>query len=121
MSGFDLPPIGFDQLYKQGPFSGLREMESPQEGAARLVGDHSGAEEVGENGSFENNLTRSLQAVRSLQEDVNHKYEGLMLGRDVELHDVMAAANKSEVTFNLMLEVRNKLLEAWQKLSRSAV
>jgi flagellar hook-basal body complex protein FliE len=33
----------------------------------------------------------------------------------------MAAANKSEVAFNLMLEVRNKLVEAWEKLSRSAV
>ena len=34
----------------------------------------------------------------------------------VELHDVMLAANKSEVMFNLMLEVRNKLVEAWEKL-----
>ena len=43
-----------------------------------------------------------------------------VMGEDVELHDVMLAGGKSEVAFNLMLEVRNKLIDAWEKLSRSA-
>jgi flagellar hook-basal body complex protein FliE len=59
--------------------------------------------------------------MRDLQDDVQAKTRGLMLGEGVELHDVMLAADKSEVTFNLMLEVRNKLVDAWEKLSRSAV
>jgi flagellar hook-basal body complex protein FliE len=33
----------------------------------------------------------------------------------------MIAANKSEVAFNLVLEVRNKMVEAWEKLSRSVM
>jgi flagellar hook-basal body complex protein FliE len=55
-----------------------------------------------------------------MQSDVRSKVRGLVLGEGVELHDVMLAINKSEVSFNLMLEVRNKLVDAWEKLSRSA-
>jgi len=46
---------------------------------------------------------------------------GMALGENVELHDVLIATNKSEVAFNLLLEVRNKLVDAWDKLSRSSV
>ena len=45
---------------------------------------------------------------------------GMVMGEDVELHDVMIAGSKSEVAFNLLLEVRNKLVDAWEKLSRSS-
>jgi flagellar hook-basal body complex protein FliE len=71
--------------------------------------------------SFESALGDSLASIRSLQEDVQQKTRGLVLGEDVELHEVMLAANKSEVAMNLLLEVRNKLVDAWEKLSRSAV
>jgi flagellar hook-basal body complex protein FliE len=40
-------------------------------------------------------------------------------GEPVELHDVMMSMGKSEVAFNLLLEMRNKLVDAWDKLSRS--
>jgi flagellar hook-basal body complex protein FliE len=59
--------------------------------------------------------------VQSLQDDTRAKTRGLALGEDVDVHDVMIAANKSEVAFNLVLEVRNKMVEAWEKLSRSVM
>jgi flagellar hook-basal body complex protein FliE len=43
------------------------------------------------------------------------------MGEPVALHDVMASMGKSEVAFNLVLEVRNRLVDAWEKLSRSVV
>ena len=46
---------------------------------------------------------------------------GMVMGEDVELHDVMIASSKSEVAFNLLLEVRNKMVDAWEQLSRSSV
>lgn len=117
MSGFDLPPVtGFDQFYKRSPLGG----EGGLEGSPGLPAPVSDGPEKADS-SFDNSLAESLGALRSLQKDVDAKYKGLVLGEDVELHDVMLAANKSEVMFNLMLEVRNKLVEAWEKLSRSAV
>ena len=49
------------------------------------------------------------------------KTQALATGEPVALHDVMVSMGKSEVAFNLLLEVRNKLIDAWEKLSRSVV
>jgi flagellar hook-basal body complex protein FliE len=38
-----------------------------------------------------------------------------------ELHEVMAQIAKADVTFRFLLEVRNKLTEAYQELSRLQV
>ena len=38
-----------------------------------------------------------------------------------ELHDVMTQMAKADVTFKFLLEVRNKLTDAWQELSRLQV
>lgn len=70
---------------------------------------------------FEGVLADSIAKVQSLQDDVRTKVRGMALGENVELHDVLIATNKSEVAFNLLLEVRNKLVDAWDKLSRSSV
>ena len=122
MSGFDLPPVtGYDQFFKRASLAGDRGVEGLQGDKAPSVADPASGDVALPRSSFEGALADSIGAVRSLQQDVSSKYKGLVLGDDVELHDVMLAANKSEVMFNLMLEVRNKLVEAWEKLSRSAV
>ncbi len=54
-----------------------------------------------------------------MQQDVQAKTRGLALGEGVELHDVLIASSKSEVAFNLLLDVRNKLVDAWEKLTGS--
>ncbi len=71
--------------------------------------------------AFEGMLGDALAKVQGLQDDARDKVRGLALGEDVELHDVMIAANKSDTAFSLLLEVRNKLVDAWEKLSRSVM
>lgn len=120
MSGFDLPPIGFDQSFQkpQQPFA------SPEvRGIDPLLGDGKGSgdgPDVGASQPFSGVLADSLNTVRGLQMDTKDKVRGMVMGEDVELHDVMIAGSKSEVAFNLLLEVRNKMVDAWEKLSRSA-
>ncbi len=128
MSGFDLPPVtGFDKFYKGAPLGGERPTSGGDGAGPMAIGQDpfrplgEGVDAAAEQGTFGKALADSLGALRKMQNDVDAKYKGLIMGEDVELHDVMVAANKSEVTFNLMLEVRNKLVEAWEKLSRSAV
>jgi len=91
------------------------EIQGPEEGGRkrRLVD--------GVASPFEGVLADSIAKVQNLQDDVRAKVRGMALGENVELHDVLIATNKSEVAFNLLLEVRNKLVEAWDKLSRSSV
>lgn len=124
MSNFDLPPlIGFDPMQKpRFPMSGLRMPEEGVQGPGSLETGLPGPKTEGaEEDEFGGVLAKTFARMQSMQSDVSEKTRGLVLGEDVELHDVMLAAGKSEVSFNLMLEVRNKLVDAWEKLSRSAV
>ncbi|MCK5944163.1 MAG: flagellar hook-basal body complex protein FliE [Planctomycetes bacterium] len=121
MSGFDLPPIrGLDQSL-QGLQQPQRPFASPE-----VLGDQDpfGGTQPGggvdKATPFSGVLADSLGTVRGLQLDVKDKVRGMVMGEDVELHDVMIAGSKSEVAFNLLLEVRNKMIDAWEKLSRSS-
>ncbi|HEX5054028.1 MAG TPA: flagellar hook-basal body complex protein FliE [Planctomycetota bacterium] len=130
MSSFDLPPLGAFEMPPAGrlPFGKLAppdpSLQDPERlGTPSIQGKHAieGQEGHSRAPRFDGMLADSLAKVQSLQDDVREKTRALALGEDVELHDVMIAAGKSEVAFNLMLEVRNKLVDAWEKLSRSAV
>lgn len=125
MTGFDLPPLtgfdlkGFQRDMLRGMEQNLPGVKVPEGRAPTAIDGAFGKAPAG--GSFEGALADSLAAVSGLQADVRAKTRGLVMGEDVELHDVMIAANKSETAFNLMLEVRNKLVDAWEKLSRSVM
>lgn len=125
MSGFDLPPIlGVDRSVPrpQGPWrspevsGGQQPFGLPELGPLEGIG-----EGAARPSPFDGVLADSIDEVRALKDDVKDKVRGLVMGEDVELHDVMIASSKSEVAFNLLLEVRNKMVEAWDKLSRSSV
>ena len=120
MSGFDIPNIrGFDKTFgmPQGPVQ-LREIyQSPE---IKPTGDDpTEGLSIGSSKPFDGVLADSIQDVVNLRSKSKEMVRGLVMGEDVELHDVMIAGSKSEVAFNLMLEVRNKLIDAWEKLSRS--
>jgi flagellar hook-basal body complex protein FliE len=121
MSGFDLPSIrGFDSSFKlpQGPMQSPEVFKIPDLGP--VGNDGPDGLSVGGGKPFEGVLADSLQSVSNLQADVRGKVRGMVMGEDVELHDVMIAGSKAEVAFNLLLEVRNKMVDAWEKLSRSS-
>ncbi|NPB07670.1 MAG: flagellar hook-basal body complex protein FliE [Aquificae bacterium] len=44
--------------------------------------------------------------------------EKVLLGEDVPLHEIVIASEKASVALNLLIEVRNKLLEAYNELMR---
>lgn len=128
MTGFDLPQLGgFDLARMQRDLrSALPSPQVPQ--VPPGLQGREGVEPTGPAGltidrtpssSFASTLANAVEHVQELQQDVAQKTRGLALGEDVEVHDVMIAADKSEVAFNLMLEIRNKLVDAWERLSRS--
>lgn len=140
MSGFDLPSLsGLGQSPWAGiGGGGLRGLESgstagldPQQLTQGLElpqlpvrpgGDERRLDALGPIESpFAGTLSAALSRVQALDDDVAAKTRDIAMGRNVELHELMTSMGKSEVAFNLMIEVRNKLVDAWEKLSRSAV
>jgi flagellar hook-basal body complex protein FliE len=79
------------------------------------------AAEDGREQPFGGMLLDAVEEVARYAQEASHKTQALARGEPLEPHDLMIALSKSEVAFNLMLEVRNKLIEAWQTLSRQVV
>jgi flagellar hook-basal body complex protein FliE len=66
-------------------------------------------------------LSRMVGEVNQRQLAAADKVQGLLGGREVSLHETMIALEEASVSFQLMVEVRNKLLESYQELMRMQV
>lgn len=104
--------------------SGFDLIQGPGSERAPLVGrdtERPGRAGASFESGFGDAIARALAEVDQLGADAKGKAEALARGEPVEVHDLMIALGKSEVAFNLMLEVRNKMVDAWQTLSRSVM
>jgi len=71
--------------------------------------------------SFQDILERSIEGVNELQHDAQEKIKGLYTGEIKDLHQVMLAIEDADMAFRLTMEMRNKILEAYQELMRMQV
>ena len=66
-------------------------------------------------------LEQSLGKTNALQETAGKAVEQAILNQDTDLHRVMIAQEEASITFELMMEVRNKLIEAYQQIMQMQV
>lgn len=71
--------------------------------------------------SFQDLLLNSLNEVNSLQQDANQAVETLATGGDVNPAEVLSAVQKADIAFRLMMQVRNKLVQAYQDVQQIRV
>jgi flagellar hook-basal body complex protein FliE len=71
--------------------------------------------------SFGQVLKDSLAQVNSLQHEADGAIQSLATGGGATLHDTMLAVQKAELSFKLMMQVRNKIVEAYQEVLRMSV
>mgnify|MGYP001169108630 FL=1 len=72
-------------------------------------------------GPFGQLLTQFVGEVNEKQAVSTEMVNGLLSGQDIPLHRVMIAMEEAGVAFQMMVEVRNKLLEGYQELMRMQV
>lgn len=68
--------------------------------------------------NFSQVIDNAINKVNESQVNSNSAIEGLIKGEDVTMHEVMLAVQESQMSMQLMLEVRNKLYEAYQEVNR---
>jgi flagellar hook-basal body complex protein FliE len=78
-----------------------------------------GAEE--ESASFANTLTESLDKVNDLQKEADKAIEDFATGKTRNIHETMIAVNKADLAFRLTMQVRNKIVEAYQEVMRTQI
>ncbi len=75
----------------------------------------------GDDGSFSGLLGRMVSEVNARQGAAGQAVADLQAGKPVSLHQAMISMEEASVSFQLMAEVRNKLLESYQELMRMQV
>jgi flagellar hook-basal body complex protein FliE len=72
-------------------------------------------------GSFAATLERSLAEVNRLQQSADASITALASGGKASLHDTMIAMEQADVSFRLLMQVRNKIVDAYQEIMRMQV
>src|SRR5687768_2067381 len=71
--------------------------------------------------SFGSMLGRMVEEVNARQGMAAEAVRSMQSGGDVSLHQAVIAMEEASISFQLMVEVRNKLLESYQELMRMQI
>ena len=71
--------------------------------------------------SFADTLKGYLDEVRALEEEAGRQVTGLAEGSTTEVHEVMMAVEEANLALDLLIEIRNRLLETYQQLTRTSL
>ncbi len=79
-------------------------------------------EDVKEKGNSFGALLRSkVEEVNQMKLDADKAVEKVELGNSGSIHEAMIALEKADISFQTMLQVRNRILEAYQEVMRMQV
>ena len=69
-------------------------------------------------GGFGSVLHQAIDKVGELHNDSEKQIGDLVQGKREDIHNVMIAVEKADVAFQLMMQVRNKIVNAYQEVSK---
>ena len=69
-------------------------------------------------GSFSGVLTNALQQVNQLSGGAEQQIGSMLKGGNADMSTVMIAVEKADVSFQLMMQVRNKIVSAYQDIEK---
>lgn len=81
----------------------------------------SGAADSSGSGSFGETLRAALDKTETLQREADQAIKDTATGKPVELHQTMIAMEQADLQFQLVMQVRNKLVAAYEEISRMQV
>ena len=93
-------------------FPGLPNFPTPPTAPTAPSGPHNSG------GSFGESLTSAIRSVDQLDQSSQSQVTELMSGERQDIHNVMIAVEKADVAFQLMMQVRNKIVNAYQEVSK---
>ena len=87
----------------------------PQEALARQT------REDGSGGGIGQNFEKLLQQVNQQQLTAESKQVELLTAENKDIHGTMIALEKADISMRLMLQIRNKLVSAYEEVMRMQV
>ena len=109
-----------DDMSGQVPIDPTRPLSAVTPAGAREA-RRSGAAESGEGPSFAELLRNGLSEVNQLQKDADAAIQGLAAGKRDSVTEVMTAVEKADLAFRALMQIRNKLVSAYEEINRLRV
>ncbi len=75
----------------------------------------------GGGGAFRSLLDSAIANVEATRQSADRQIEQFLAGEGGELHTAALAAQKAELAFELFLQVRNKVVQAYQEIMRMQI
>ncbi len=66
-------------------------------------------------------LKDAISTVNQVQKESNQEIEKLMTGESQDLHATLIAVQRADLSFQMMMQVRNKIVQAYQEIMRMTV
>ena len=104
MSDFDIPSFSTPVSYTN---VSAPQKTSDAQATKKIMGE-----------SFGNTLKGFVEDVNTAHAHADKTVEDLVTGRTDNLHKAVIAMNKAELSFRYMMEVRTKLVQAYQEIQR---
>ncbi len=128
---------GLQQLQRGDLNTGLRQLGnvgmgpqqprtvSPEE-LRGIGGDGTGIEQrqlrhISSGESFSDLLARAVGSVDQSMKNSDQMIEDFIAGKTDNVHDVMISMQRAQLSFQMMVEIRNKAIEAYHEISRMQI
>ena len=92
------------------PISALRILPAEIQSAA--------VESPAGSGGFAETLRGAMDEMGHLQSQAETKVAGVLEGNGADVHSALIAVEKADLSFQLMMQVRNKIVTAYQQISQ---
>lgn len=74
-----------------------------------------------ESGGFLDSLKSAIGKANDVQVQASQAVDALMTGQTQDLHRTMVALQQADVSFQLMMQIRNKLVSAYEDIQRMQI
>ena len=100
-----MEPVVINPISSDLPLSSGRKAVGANEGGSR----------------FGDILRDAISTVNDLQQQSDIEIQKIMTGESEELHTAVVAMQKADLSFQMMMQVRNKIVQAYQEVMRMQV
>ena len=99
--------------------SELRDMQAQMQPPGNPAAGGPTSDNAGQ--SFMDHLMSGVNEVNAMQQQADSMAVDLATGKNQNIHETMLAASHAELGFNFMVQIRNKVLEAYQEVMRMQI
>jgi len=68
--------------------------------------------------SFTDTMKQYINEANDLQIKADRDIQRMIAGEEIDAHEVMTAVEKANMSFEMVMEIRNKMLEAYREIMR---